>query len=504
MDLIESIEDHICKILSDIVGMKILFLDNITKTIVSMTCSKRKLLQTETFLFNLISQRHVNQTTDKLTDISAVYFLCPSAANIAILTTELSDPNYNRYWLYFNGIIEDDQIEKLAMHDKFEVVSRVEECYYNYYAITSNVFITTDCKTDSILSLIYNIRQSVESKTNIAIRYCGKSEHALASKLDLMINIDRTLITSDDISVLIIDRSFDPIAPLLIPLTYQAMIFEYLVGINDNKNQLGHFGLPLNRLIDQFYCDHANTNYHELCDIINKKVLQSKSRIKPNVSVNDLREITCQISEHCKTKNILSYHVNLLTEVTTIMASNNTADIYYLQRSILSKSLTDVDVASLKTILNNNKINKIYRLSLLMLYTLTYGTDDNLIDIVDGSKSIVESYLKYCGKQSNNKPGIITSMLAPLQNLLSTYNPEITAIAEKLATNTLDQKKYPYINHSSKSRSTIIIINGGVTYAEATHIAEFNQSNLNHRVILGGDMMHNCSSFIDYILKKNE
>jgi vacuolar protein sorting-associated protein 45 len=48
----------------------------------------------------------------------------------------------------------------------------------------------------------------------------------------------------------------------------------------------------------------------------------------------------------------------------------------------------------------------------------------------------------------------------------------------------------------AKPAEVLVFIVGGVTYEEATKVAEFNAANPTTRVILGGSCIHNSTSFL--------
>lgn len=157
----------------------------------------------------------------------------------------------------FNNIISKTDIKMIADVDDGEAVKAIEEFYADYYAINPHTFsmnvktcyqnvthwnpISLQRCTSGLISLLLSLNRAP------LIRYQSNSELStqLAEQIRKLVGkesalFDSTRVHSDTQPILLIlDRKFDPITPLLNQWTYQAMLHE-LFGITNNRISLAH------------------------------------------------------------------------------------------------------------------------------------------------------------------------------------------------------------------------------------------------------------------------
>lgn len=84
--------------------------------------------------------------------------------------------------------------------------------------------------------------------------------------------------------LLIIDRKSDPVTPLLMQWTYQAMVHE-LLGLRNNRVTTRDGEIVLATFQDPFYKDNIYSNFGDLGINVKKKVeeLQAQSKGHKNI-----------------------------------------------------------------------------------------------------------------------------------------------------------------------------------------------------------------------------
>ena len=172
----------------------------------------------------------------------------------------------------FTNVLKMDYLEELAHGDEHEVVQQVQEYYADYYPINRDLFslnidstlgltphqsqLNLDRICDGLASVLLSlkrrplIRYEKSSETaqrtaqELAVRYFPFIQDilfafSLVAQRRMLAKEERTLFdfgrnTGGAPVLLILDRRSDPITPLLMQWTYQAMVHEIL-GIHNNR-----------------------------------------------------------------------------------------------------------------------------------------------------------------------------------------------------------------------------------------------------------------------------
>jgi hypothetical protein len=86
-----------------------------------------------------------------------------------------------------------------------------------------------------------------------------------------------------------------------------------------------------------------------------------------------------------------------------------------------------------------------------------------------------------------------------VENVYTQHEPLLSSTLEYFAKNRqLKDSSYPNVMNLTGNKPTemIVFIVGGVTFEEATKVAEFNVNNQGIRITLGGSYIHNSNSFL--------
>ena len=82
-------EDYFQNIFGEIPGMKGLLLDKETSGIISIIYTQSKLYKNDIYLI-----QKIDDSTEKLTHLKAVYFVRPTQVNLDLIFKELKDPRF--------------------------------------------------------------------------------------------------------------------------------------------------------------------------------------------------------------------------------------------------------------------------------------------------------------------------------------------------------------------------------------------------------------------------
>jgi|JI6StandDraft_1071083.scaffolds.fasta_scaffold01667_7 vacuolar protein sorting-associated protein 45 len=145
-NLLPIAEEYFKTIFADITGMKAILLDAETLGIISVIYSQSKLFKHDIYLIQKIAERG-----DKMPHLKALYFVRPTKENLDMIITELKDPRFQDYHLFFTNEISSQFIETLATNDPNDRIKTLQEVYLDFFAIGRNVFTLNIPSTVSLI-----------------------------------------------------------------------------------------------------------------------------------------------------------------------------------------------------------------------------------------------------------------------------------------------------------------------------------------------------------------
>lgn len=69
-----------------------------------------------------------------------MYYVRPTIDNIENIISELKEPRFQEYHLFFTNEISNKLIDKLAEGDPSDKIKNIQEVYLDYYAVGRNIF----------------------------------------------------------------------------------------------------------------------------------------------------------------------------------------------------------------------------------------------------------------------------------------------------------------------------------------------------------------------------
>mmetsp|Transcript_4745 Transcript_4745/g.13162 ORF Transcript_4745/g.13162 Transcript_4745/m.13162 type:complete len:582 (-) Transcript_4745:177-1922(-) len=565
LDLTAVLRGYVEKMLTEVQGMKVLLMDKDTTNIVSTVYTQSEVLKHEVFLVESL----IKEAGDQQFHLKAVCFLRPTRENVSHLRKELRNPRYGEYHIFFSHTIGDLALQELADSDTKELVAQVQEFYGDYEALEGHHFSVPVGKqnnhvlyqpfswdfgksTQLLDRLVEGLASlSMSMRKRPIIRYQGNSEicQRVADGLNhLMYTEERQLYDfgqrGGDTVLLLLDRRDDPVTPLLLQWTYQAMVHD-LLGIQDNRVDLGAKGkkvhkdnaqLVLSATQDKFYEKHIYSNYGDLGMAVKAMVdeFQTDTKSSKNIqSIQEMMQFVESFPEFREKQGTVSKHVTLLGEISNIVD----------KRSLMGTSQTEQELAcsnnscttasdEVMELLDNPNLSDDDRLRLVMLFALRfekegirqlgalvtklqeYGIDKRRIGLVHG-------LLRYCGADKRKadlfgnrnlyaRATTLARGLKGVDNVYTQHSPILNSTLEAAAKGRLSLQEYPPAGESASQaaqqkapREVIAFILGGTTYEEARFVAQMNAATRKGeptyggvRFLLGGTSVVNSSAFM--------
>ncbi|XP_065210000.1 vacuolar protein sorting-associated protein 45 [Planococcus citri] len=546
MNVITAVKNYISMMTEDSgPGMKVLLMDKETTSIVSMVYSQSEILQREIYLFERIDMIANSETMKHL---KCIVFLRPTRENITLLSRELRSPRYGVYYIYMSNIIAKADVKVLAENDEQEVVRELQEFYADYLAVSPHLFsfnipvcvqgnswdpVQLQRCTQGLIAVLLSLEKVP------VIRYQGFSELArrLAERVnDVVHKEDRLFSLRNEVPtvLLILDRREDPITPLLTQWTYQAMVHE-LFTINNNRVDLRHVeGISkelqevlLSPLQDEFYAQNMFKNYGEIGQTI--KGLMDEYQVKAKShqkleSIGDMKNFIENYPQFKKMSGTVAKHVTIVGELSNAVAKHHLLEVSEIEQQITCQNQHAQQLQKIKTILSAGKIRHEEAAKLVMLYALRYGTHPNnhingLLTMLSNELGVsqrwiqlIHKVIEYGSKQSHLNDNFGTQEaviqitkrifkdLQGVENIYTQHTPLLKETVEDLLRGKLKENNFPFLNSfdipNTRPSDVIVFIVGGTTYEESLAIHQLNCTFPNARIILGGSMIHNSTSFL--------
>jgi len=568
LDLLKTGEDYVEKLIKDIPGMKVMILDQETTSIVSLCYSFTQSLDKNIYLVDQIrntAKKSVPQTgvrdgitpdpaaeqSDKMVHLVAVYIVRPTEENIRLIMSELEDPKYGGYYLYFTNVVRLTLLEKIASKDHFDVVRQVQEVFLDYYPINRRLFHLNMNLTLSMSSKPIqrwnaldrqNMNRMVDGLSAIilstrkypTIRYQKSSEvtYRLAEELISNMQNEHDLFNgaakhTGNCILLILDRKEDPVTPLLNQWTYQAMVHE-LLGIRENRVDMSKTpgissnlkNIVLSQNSDDFFSENIDENFGDLAmnikDLVEKYKHQTNS--KQNLdSLDDMQRFLEDYPEFRRLSNNVSKHVAICQELSRLAEERQLLSISEIEQDVACNDSRSEHFKAVSEIIKDPESNNLEKLRLTLLYALRYENDDKIYSLRTGLRHsgvsdnqirLLDALLEYAGTDKRggdlfNKKSFLAkakstwkSTFKGVPNVYTQHIPLMKTILDNLWKGQLKDADYPAItSHSNikdKPTEVIVYFVGGTTYEEAREATNFKEC----PVIVGGDTILNSKTFL--------
>ncbi|RKF63325.1 Vacuolar protein sorting-associated protein 45 [Erysiphe neolycopersici] len=536
--------------------MKILLLDRDTVSIVSTAVTQSKLLNHEVYLVDRLD----NSEREKMRHLRCLCFVRPSPDSIQFLIDELREPKYSDYYIYFSNVIKKSSLERLAEADDHEVVKVVHEYFADFVVINPDLFTfemsppsriwsfnADTWHTDTLKRTTEGLQAVLLSlKKKPLIRYQKNSllTKKLATEVQYYITQESQLfdfrIFDTPPILLILDRRDDPVTPLLTQWTYQAMVHESL-GIKNGRVDLSDVPdirpelkqVVLSQDQDPFFKKNMFLNFGDLGGNIKDYVEQYQSKTKNSSNINSIADMKRFIEEYPEFRKLsgnVSKHVTIVGELNRKVGAENLLEVSEVEQSLACNDNHAADLKNIQRLIRSSNVTPDAKLRLVALYSLRYEKHPSnalaiLVDLLVAAGNcsqrridIIPKLLTYQASLPQNQvttsgiSNILESTgifggardrlkgLQGVENVYTQHSPRLELTLQNLIKGRLRETQFPFVDGCGTTRDKpqdiIVFVIGGVTYEEAKTVSQINASSLGVRIVLGGTIIHNSTSFL--------
>ncbi|PAV87322.1 hypothetical protein WR25_09429 [Diploscapter pachys] len=567
MDVLASTRLYISEMVK-IAGpqMKVMLLDKETTSIVSCAYAQSDMMQKEVYLFERLDSPHQRETIKHL---KCIVFIRPTPENIQLLASELRNPKYAQYYIYFSNVVSKTDVKTLAEADEHESVREVHEFFSDSVPLCSHLcsmnlsfpyensmgllaasaFLRIKQSIVGLLlqlkkkptirfviqsSIRFNVKRACKKTTATAVQ-CGCGGNS-QKKLQVIRREESLFESASSESLLIIlDRSDDPVTPLLNQWTYEAMVHELIGFSGTQRVQLDGQSIILSEQYDEFFRKNVNSNFGEIGQNIKSLMneFQQKSQIHKNLeSISDMKNFVEEYPQFKKISGTVTKHVGLVSELSKIVSAQNLLEISEVEQTIVSGGDHSKCLERIKSLLNNPKTTQLNALRLLLLYSLRFETYPNneitalsrTVDSKAGSREfrateLVRTILRFGGASRRKSDlfgdGSTIEMtkrfikgIKGVENIYTQHEPHIKQIVELLTKAKLPEQNYGYISAdglmaNTRYENVIIYMIGGLTFEESAVARAANERRATGQggpaILLASNQMHNAHSFMSML-----
>eukprot|EP00164_Ancoracysta_twista_P001220 GFYU01001599.1.p1 GENE.GFYU01001599.1~~GFYU01001599.1.p1 ORF type:complete len:657 (-),score=150.51 GFYU01001599.1:79-2049(-) len=444
-----------------------------------------------------------------LPHLTAVYFLTPTPESVSALINDYKDKKRTQYGpchVFFTSALPSVLMSRIKeTPNLLSHIRGFKEFNLEFLATESTVYsldlpdnmknlysddnaTSTAKEIRKVANQLYTLCATLGENPIIRYRQSGGVCNQIASSLHDMLEKTKFPVQSSRprAQLLIVDRSLDPLAPLLHEFTYQAMVHDllkvdgerYKFKYVNNANQEEEKEVLLNEY-DQLWPTLRHMHIQECINYVlntfNEFIESNKTAQLNKKQVNDLTEMRDAVAAMPQYKEMLSkysLHISMTQECMKRFKDEELDSVAMLEQNMAmgqdpeGNSLKNL-MSDLTNVLQSPSIPKQSKLRLLMTYIITQeGIKDQdrnklleMAGLNDKDTQAITNlfYLGVTlakGKKSKSKSIWSTGRrTSDVSYDLSRYQPLVKDAMESMVKDTLPESDYPYVRKPSGNDS---------------------------------------------------